>query len=91
MSRISQVLGALNYYKIFGKFGREINGTLRSLWKFGSGQSGPPLQMWSSLTVRSVRQPELTVPFPKILVSSPASLISKQNFGRNANGSLRFN
>ena len=43
------------------------------------------------VTGRSVRQPKLTVPFPKILVSNPASLISKQNFGRNANGSLRFN
>ena len=50
---------------------------------------------WSTtpevVTGRSVRQPKLTVPFPKILVSSPASVISKQNFGRNANGSLRFN
>lgn len=50
---------------------------------------------WSTtpevVTGRSVRQPKLTVPFPKILVSNPASLISKQNFGRNANGSLRFN
>ena len=45
---------------------------------------------WSTtpevVTGRSVRQPKLTVPFPKILVSSPASVISKQNFGRNANG-----
>ena len=41
---------------------------------------------WSTtpevVTGRSVRQPKLKVPFPKIFVSSPASLISKQNFGR---------
>ena len=37
---------------------------------------------WSTtpevVTGRSVRQPKLTVPFPKILVSSPASLISNK-------------
>lgn len=47
---------------------------------------------WSTtpevVTGRSVRQPKLTVPFPKILVSSPASLIRKQSFGRNADGSI---
>ena len=63
----------------------EINGTLLSVWKFSD-------QKWSTIpevvTGRSVRQAKLTVPFPKILVSSPVSLISKKNFGRNANGSL---
>ena len=33
-------------------------------------------------------RPKLAVPFPKLLVFSPALLGSSQNFGRNVNGSL---
>ena len=35
------IWGAFHYDKIFGNFGREINGTLQSAYKF-SGQNGPP-------------------------------------------------
>ena len=49
------------------------------------------LQRWSSLTSRSgpVR-PKLAFPFPRIILSSSFLLRRNQKFGRNANGSLRF-
>ena len=66
-----------------------INGTIRSVWKF-SGQSGSPPEVvlgfdWSV-------QSDLNLPLhvQKIPFSSPTLLSSDQNFGRNANGSLRF-
>lgn len=47
----------INFANIFGKFGREKNGTLRSAWKF-SGQSCPPLEEvlfdWSVQTDRKL-------------------------------------
>ena len=53
------------------------------------GENGPPpevvlLDGWSGPV-----RPKLPVPFPKIFVFSPTLLSSNQNFGRNANGSLR--
>lgn len=62
----------------------EINGTLpRSAWKF------PVKVVHGHLQILQIR-PKITVQFPKILVSSPTLLSSNQNFGRSANGSLRF-
>lgn len=59
-----------------------------SVWKF-SGQSGSPPEVvlgfdWSV-------QSDLNLPLhvQKIPFSSPTLLSSDQNFGRNANGSLR--
>ena len=47
------------------------------------------LQRWSSWMAGPVR-PKLPVPFPKKFVFSPTLLSSNQNFGRNANGSFRW-
>ena len=75
--------GVLSHANIFGRnFGREINGTVpRSAWKF-------PIKV-VHLQILQIR-PKLAVPFLKILVSGPTLLSSNQNFGRSANGSLRF-
>ena len=45
------IQGAFHWAKISGNFGRNINGTLRSWWKFP--EKVVHLQKWSSLTGRS--------------------------------------
>ena len=72
----SETMGAFHYAKIPGNFGREINGTLRSLWKF-SGQSGPPQKVvlfdhW----VRSDRK--LAFHFQKFLFPVPLFLTTQK-------------
>ena len=62
-----------------------INGTIRSVWKF-SGQSGSPpgVVLGFDWSVQSDRN------LPFHFQKNPSLLSSNQNFGRNANGSLRF-
>lgn len=81
---------AINYANIFGNFGREINGTLRSAWKF-FGQSCPPPEVvlfdWSVQTDRNLPFLFQKFSFPILLCLA----ISNHNFGRNAKGSLCHN
>ena len=62
-----------------------INGTICSVWKF-SGQSGSPPEV--VLGFDGSVQSDLNLPFH--FQKNPSLLSSNQNFGRNANGSLRF-
>ena len=79
-------MGAFHYAKIFGNFGREINGTLWSAWKFSVQSGTPPEGILFDRSVRSVRN--LPFHFQKLSFSSPTLLGSSQNFGRDVNGSL---
>ena len=79
--------GAFHYAKISGNFGRNINGTLWSTWKF-SEESGPPPEV--VLFDRSVRS-DRNLPFHFEKFSFPVPFTENESkFQSKLNGTLRF-
>ena len=71
---IRDILGAFHYAKISGNFGRNVNGTVRTRWKFSCQSGSPPEVVFFDRSFRSDRR--LPLHFQKFSFPVPLQLVT---------------